>query len=158
MVGHLYIPIGFFSSLKLSPEAEYISGLLFVLAFVFIISLTIMMIRGRKLYNPSPEVIRTHIQELCNAIKYKQLQKAYILYSKLTSVFVDQNYWAYHPNSSARADNDIFWAKGFDAAGVHWDRLTVRFLDMLNNYKKFNSNKRNMSVEQIDEMINSLKN
>jgi len=85
------------------------------------------------------------------------LEKAYILSSRLFPFFDEPNYRNYFSGGLSEPKY-IFQTKGFDAVGVHWDTLTERFLYILNKYKAMDSNKRSLSLGQIDEMIYGLKN
>jgi len=127
------------------------------LAYIF--KFTDILYKRNKRNNLSPETMSSYIQNLYDAIKDKKMQSAYISFRILAPLFDKKDVFFNIGVGGCSTPYNIFkvllWSDV--AYGIDWEKLKVEFIAILTNFRSFDSTKRTLSLEQIDDMINNLR-
>jgi len=134
---------------------DYPNRIVFVIAELIGVSLIVFLVIYVKnnLRNQSPELIAVNISKLFDAIQNRNKADAYISFITIASKFGKRfSFWDLG-TYGLDAPYGIFKIFGANVYEVDWTKLKKEFLDILNQYKTFEVNKRILSIEQIDQMF-----
>ena len=117
---------------------------------IFVIKFILRRFRNREL---NDKEIAENITDLYNSIIKFDKVKAFKSFIKISPYFDKGESAMYYAKNF---NNGIFVVMGLDIVKIYWEKLGDEFLDILIKYKSFE--RRNIAIEEIDRMANSIKN